>query len=116
VLRQFAVDPAPSIRETDVILRREAAEQALAYAEEVVRGGQYDLVIRDEINNALHYGLIPLPRVLDMVGSKPAHVEIVLTGRNAPSELVHVADYATEMLLIKHPFEKGIPARRGVDY
>lgn len=116
VLKQFAIDPTPSIREEDLPKRRQAAEQALAYAEATVSGGEYDLVILDEINNALHYGLIPLPRVLELVRTKPAHVELVLTGRDAPPEIVQAADYATEMLLIKHPFEKGIPARRGVDY
>lgn len=116
VLKQFATDPTPSICEQDVCKRREAAQQALAYAEGVVRGGEYDLVVLDEINNALHYGLIPLARVLDLIESKPTHLELVLTGRDAPPELVRAADCATEMLLIKHPFEKGIPARRGVDY
>jgi len=116
VLRQFAVDVSPSIREDDVIARRAAAEEALAYAESAVSGGEYDLIVLDEINNALHYGLISLPRVLKAIRNKPTHVELVLTGRNAPPELVHAADYATEMLLIKHPFETGIAARRGVDY
>ncbi len=116
VLKQFAVDLTRSISEKEVAGRREAAEEALVYAEGAVSGGEFDLVVLDEINNALHYGLIDLPRVLKLIESKPTHVELVLTGRDAPPELVHAADYATEMLLIKHPFEKGIPARRGVDY
>lgn len=115
-VRQFAVDLTPSIREEDVLKRREAAVEALAYAEAAVSGGEYDLVILDEIDNALHYDLISLPRVLKLIENKPSHVELVLTGRDAPPEIVRAADYATEMLLIKHPFEKGVPARRGVDY
>ena len=116
VLRQFAVDDTPSIREDDVLARREAAEQALSYAESMVAGGEYYLVILDEINNALHYGLISLPRVLKLIDNRPKHVELVLTGREAPKQIIEAADYVTEMKAIKHPFEKGIPARRGVDY
>jgi len=116
VLKQFAVDPTPSIGEYDVVQRREAAQEALDYAERVISGGEFDLIVLDEINNALHYGLIGIPRVLELIRSKPANVELILTGRDAPPEIVQAADYATEMLLIKHPFEKGIAARRGVDY
>lgn len=116
ILRQFARDKSLSIREHDVIARREAAEDALAFAEEAVRDGQYDLVILDEINGALHYGLVSLPRVTKLVTNKPSHVELVLTGRSAPDEIVEIADYVTEMNLVKHPYQKGISARRGVDY
>lgn len=116
VLRQFAKDGSPSIREEDVLARREAAEEAMSFAESAVAGGEYDLVILDEINNALHYRLVSLARVLKLIENKPKHVELVLTGRNAPPEVVCAADYATEMLMVKHPFEKGISARRGVDY
>jgi cob(I)alamin adenosyltransferase len=115
VLRQFAQDDTRSITEDDVLARRAAAEAALEYAEAVVSAGEYDLVILDEVNNALHYGLVSLPRVLELIRAKPTHVEIVLTGRGAPPEIVQAADYATEMLLIKHPFEEGIGARRGID-
>ena len=114
-LRQFASDSTPSIREDDVMARREAAEQALGYAESMVTSGEYDLVILDEINNALHYGLISLPRVLKLIDNRPRHVELVLTGREAPAEIIEAADYVTEMKLVKHPFEKGIAARRGID-
>ena len=116
VLRQFAEDDTPSITEDDVLTRRAAAETALAYAEAAVSAGEHDLVILDEVNNTLHYGLISLPRVLKLIRDKPTHVELVLTGRSAPPEIVQASDYATEMLLIKHPFEKGIAARRGVDF
>lgn len=116
VLKQFAVDLSSSICESDVVERRESAENAIACAEAMLSEGKCDLIILDEINNALHYGLIELNRVLNLIKNKPAHVELVLTGRDAPPEIVQVADYATEMLLIKHPFENGTAARRGVDY
>jgi cob(I)alamin adenosyltransferase len=115
-LRQFATDATPSIREDDVLQRRAAAEDALGYAELAVAGGKYDLVILDEINNALHYRLISPSRVLKLIQTKPEHVELVLTGREAPAEIIEAADYVTEMKQVKHPFEKGISARRGVDY
>lgn len=116
VLKQFAEDKSPAIREEDVLARREAAEKALAFAESAVASGEYDLVVLDEINNALHYRLVNLARVLKLIQGKPKHVELVLTGRSAAPELVEAADYATEMLMTKHPYEKGITARRGVDY
>jgi cob(I)alamin adenosyltransferase len=115
-IRQFAIDLSPSIRQADVLQRREAAELALSYAETAISGGDYDLVILDEINNALHYDLISTQAVLAIVKGRPAHVELVLTGRDAPPEIIEAADYVTEMLHTKHPFQKGIPARRGVDY
>jgi cob(I)alamin adenosyltransferase len=92
------------------------AEEALALAEEVVKNGEYDLVVLDEINVALKLKLIALERVLELVKSKPKHVELVLTGRNAPKEIVEVADLVTEMCEIKHPFRKGYPARMGIEY
>ena len=116
VLRQFATDLTPSIRSDDVPKRRESADNALSCAESTIAGGEYDLVILDEINNALHFGLISLPRALEMIANKPKHVELVLTGRDAPQELIDAADYVTEMRSIKHPFEKGVAARRVVDY
>lgn len=116
VLRQFAIDLSPSIRSDDVPKRRGTVEDALDYAESIIAGGEYDLVILDEINNALHFGLVSPQRVLKMIEDKPRHVELVLTGRGAPQELIDIADYVTEMRSIKHPFEKGIPARRVIDY
>lgn len=116
IVRQFAEDKSPSIRTDDVLARREAAEAAMAFTEEAVASGEYDLVILDEINNALHYNLVSLARVTKIIRGKPKHVELVLTGRSAPAEICEMADYVTEMSLVKHPFQKGITARRGVDY
>ncbi|HPP75351.1 MAG TPA: cob(I)yrinic acid a,c-diamide adenosyltransferase [Armatimonadota bacterium] len=116
VIRQFALDLTRDIPEEKVIARRKEADQAMRFAEEVVTSGEYDLVILDELVVALHYELVDLDRVLRMVRDKPESVELVITGRNAPPELVAEADYVTEMLLIKHPFEYGVQARAGVDY
>ncbi len=78
--------------------------------------GKYDLVIADEIICAVNAGLIPLKEVLCLIEKKPAVVELVLTGRNAPKQIVKRSDLVTEMRKIKHPFDKGIRARKGIEY
>lgn len=92
------------------------AQAALAHASEVVLAGQHDIVILDEINVALDFGLIPLSGVLALLDAKPVHVELVLTGRNAPPELLDRADLVTEMRSLKHPYDKGIAGRKGIEY
>lgn len=92
------------------------AHDALQFAEEVVRGGEYDIVILDEINVALDFGLITLDEVMRLLDAKPPQVELVLTGRNAHPELIRRADLVTEMLDIKHPYAEGVAARKGIEY
>ena len=115
-VRQFAVDLKRGIDERKVLARKRQAEEAMRFAEDVVKSGEFDLVILDELAVAVHYGLIELDRVLGLVREKPGGVELVITGRNAPEELIHAADYATEMRLVRHPYGKEIEARPGVDY
>jgi cob(I)alamin adenosyltransferase len=92
------------------------AQQTLAYAEHEIASGKYDLVILDEIFVAINQGLISVKQVLDLLDAKPASVELVLTGRKAPPEIVQRADLVTEMLKIKHPFDTGTSARRAIEY
>ncbi len=92
------------------------AQDAFRLAEEVVQGSKYDLVILDEINVALDLKLIDLEEVLKLIKSKPRKVELVLTGRHAPNEVVEAADLVTEMKEIKHPFSRGLQARKGIEY
>ena len=92
------------------------AEEALALAEKVVKSGEYDIVILDEVNVALDLKLIKTEKVVELVKSKPRHVELVLTGRYAPKEIIEIADLVTEMKEIKHPFNKGQQARKGIEY
>jgi len=92
------------------------AQQTLAYAEQEIVSGKYDLVILDEIFIAINQGLITVKQVLDLLDAKPGSVELVLTGRKAPPEIVQRADLVTEMLMIKHPFTEGTSARRGIEY
>ncbi len=92
------------------------AQQTLAYATQEILSKKYDLVILDEIFVAISQGLITVKQVQELLDSKPASVELVLTGRNAPSEIAQRADLVTEMLTIKHPFTDGTTARRGIEY
>jgi cob(I)alamin adenosyltransferase len=94
----------------------EFAEEALALAEKVVKSGEYDIVILDEINVALHLKLVEIEKVLEIVKKKPKHVELVLTGRHAPAEIVEAAELVTEMREVKHPYNKGFEARKGIEY
>lgn len=92
------------------------AAEAMSYANEVLRLGEVDLMILDEINNALYYQLITLDEVISLINNKPMDVELVLTGRNAPVELLERADLVTEMREIKHPYQAGIGVRKGIEY
>jgi cob(I)alamin adenosyltransferase len=73
-------------------------------------------VVFDEINYAINYGMLPAEEVLEALAKRPDSVHVILTGRNAHPKLVEAADLVTEMKEIKHPFEKGILAARGIDY
>ena len=92
------------------------ARQALDLAETLINAGEHDLVILDEINLAITYNLIPLDEVLTMLRERPPWVEVVLTGRQAPPEVVAMADLVTEMRPVKHYFEAGVKSRRGIEW
>jgi len=92
------------------------AEEALRTAEKALEDSECDIVILDEINVALNLKLIKIENVLNLIRKKPAQVELVLTGRNAPSEIVQAADLVTEMVEVKHPYSKGFHARKGIEY
>lgn len=92
------------------------AEEALAAAKKVIKSGEYDIVILDEINVALSLHLIKTDKVMKLIKSKPASTELVLTGRDAPKEIIEVADLVTEMVEVKHPFNQGFRARKGIEY
>jgi cob(I)alamin adenosyltransferase len=81
-----------------------------------VSSGEYDLVVLDELNIALDYKLLDKGDVIALLNSKPSHVELVLTGRYAPPEIIDLADLVTVMSEVKHPFQKGIDAREGIEY
>ena len=93
-----------------------AAREAFAFAQEAVRSGQYRMVILDEIMATMNAGLISKDEVLALVRAKPALLHLVLTGRNAPPELLELADLVSEVQPVKHPYQAGIPAQRGVEF
>jgi cob(I)alamin adenosyltransferase len=83
---------------------------------EVLLSGEYDVVILDELNVAVDFGLIPIEEALNLIRAKPEHVELVLTGRGAPEEFMELADLVTEMKEIKHFYQKGVEARKGIEF
>ena len=95
---------------------KEQARRALQKAKEVIFSKEYDIVILDEINLAAAWKLVDIDEVLKLVKGKPEKVELILTGRHADERLIELADLVTEMTKIKHPYDKGIPARKGIDY
>ena len=95
---------------------KDQARRGLDYAERAVFGGEYQLVVLDEVNVALSYKLLPVESVVDLIRRKPANVELVLTGRGAPKQVLELADLVTKMVEVKHPYHKGVLARRGIEY
>ena len=92
------------------------ANLALETARKAAINGRYDLVVLDEVNVAVKYQLIQLDDVIELVSRKPEKVELILTGRYADDRLIEKADLVTEMVNVKHPYEKGINARKGIEY
>ena len=92
------------------------AQQGFTHAQQIISSNKYDMVILDEINVAVDYHLIPLNDLLELINKKPTRLELVLTGRHAHPEVVKNADVVTEMLEIKHPYQQGVLARKGIDY
>ncbi|MFH1079575.1 MAG: cob(I)yrinic acid a,c-diamide adenosyltransferase [Pseudomonadota bacterium] len=101
-------DPAP----VDI----ELARQGLALAKKAVASGDYQMVVLDEINVALDFKLVPLEDVVEIIKAKPTSLDLVLTGRYAPAEVIELADMVSEIREIKHHYAKGIKERAGIEY
>jgi len=95
---------------------KEEARKALAEARRAMLSSQYDLVVLDEVNVAAAWNLVPVEDVVQLIRERPEKVELILTGRYADAKLIEAADLVTEMVQVKHPFEKGVLARSGIDY
>jgi cob(I)alamin adenosyltransferase len=95
---------------------RAAAAEGFARACALVESGDYDLVVLDELVTAVFFELVPVSGVLDLIREKPEQVELVITGRRAPDELVAAADLATEMRPLKHYYDAGVQARPGIEF
>lgn len=109
--RMSFVDPADPAPE-DVAIAAEGLERARA----ATGSGDYHVVVLDEVNVAVTLGLLREADVLALLDDRPAHVEVVLTGRDAPQAFIERADLVTEMRMVKHFYEAGIPARRGIEF
>ena len=83
---------------------------------EAIESGQYDVVILDEITYCFTYGWLDLDEVLDVLRSRPPGQHVVITGRNAPAQLIEFADLVTEMREIKHPFKSGVKEQKGIEF
>lgn len=94
----------------------EKVKKGMAFAKEAVASGDYDVVILDEANVAMSKEMISVEEMLELIKGKRDDVELVLTGRGAPEEVVEAADLVTEMREVKHPMQKGIEARVGIDF
>lgn len=95
---------------------REQAGEALQAARSAIASSKFDLVVLDEVNVAVAWKLIEVEDLLKLIDEKPLNVELILTGRYADQRLIERADLVTEMVDIKHPYQKGIKARKGIEY
>lgn len=100
----------------DITDDRKEALQALEFIKEQMHSGKFDIMVLDEILNCIYFDLLTEQEVLDLLNQKPDKLEVILTGRNASKGIIDRADLVTNMEMIKHPYEKGIMARRGIEY
>ena len=103
------------LKETPSPADKAKAEEALAVAQDLV-SQDYDLVVLDEICVAMAKGLIEIKKVCDMLKNKPQKLDVILTGRNAPPEIIDLADTVSSMEIIKHAFKEGIAAKKGIEF
>ena len=104
------------VREQELKRLRQSLAEALSECENIIRSKKYDVVILDEINFAMSRGLVSSEAVLELMETKPGSVELVLTGRGAPRRVLQRANLVTRMEEVKHPFSRGVKARKGIEY
>ena len=95
------------------------ADLAVAHWEdckEIIASGDYDVIILDEFTYPMHYGWVDTNEVIEVLKNRPEMLHVIITGRNAPEELVEYADLVTEMQVVKHPYQKGIKAQPGIEF
>ncbi len=101
---------------TDMEKHQQAAQKTIAEAKNEMVSGKWDMIILDEINYAVDFGLISENDVLDLIAQKPANLHLVMTGRNAKENVIAKANLVTEMKEIKHPYKEGIKAQKGIEF
>lgn len=97
-------------------VHQKIAQEAIEISKEKILSEKYDVVILDEVNYAVNLGLIEIGQILDLIKIKPQKLTLVLTGNYAKQEVIDAADLVTEMKEIKHPFQRGIRAKKGIDF
>ncbi|MDO8513228.1 MAG: cob(I)yrinic acid a,c-diamide adenosyltransferase [bacterium] len=95
---------------------KECSKKGWQYTQRIIEEEKPDVLILDELNPALYFELLDIKEIVKTLKNKPPKMEIVVTGRQAPRELIKLADLVTEMKETKHPYQKGIQARKGIDY
>ncbi|MFN2395831.1 MAG: cob(I)yrinic acid a,c-diamide adenosyltransferase [Bacteroidales bacterium] len=113
-LQQFGLDCF--IKNKPVQKDIDAAQKGLEAITRAIKSNSYSMIIMDEICIALHYKLLPIKTVVQLLNEKPGEMEIILTGRYATKELIKSADLVTEMKEVKHYYNKGIQARKGIEF
>lgn len=99
-----------------ILEHKKAAKKTFDLLHKEVLSGRWDVVVADEIIGAVSSGLLPISKVVILIKAKPENLDLVLTGHHAPDKLINMADLVTEMIEIKHPFQKGVLAKRGIDF
>jgi len=105
-----------NLKEEEIAQLKAEVQEAFSFVKTVLERSECDVLILDEIMAAMGNGLIDVNDVADVLKNKPEAVEIILTGRNAPAVILELSDYVSEITCKKHPFEKGIGARKGIEY
>jgi cob(I)alamin adenosyltransferase len=100
--------------EKDLVVK--SVVETFAEAKQLLASGDFDLAVFDEINNSMHNGYIATEEIARLIEERPEQMNLVLTGRNAPVEIQELADLVTSMEKIKHPYDNGIPARKGLEF
>ena len=100
----------------DLDLHKAAARAALDEARREILSGAWDMIVLDEINCAVKFGLLEAEEVMELARLRPRQMHLIFTGRDAPTELIEAADLVTEMKLVKHPFQAGVAAQAGIEF
>lgn len=95
---------------------KKKAQEGWRLAKEKINSGNYNIVILDEITHAINHSFVELSDVVRTLRNKDEMLHVIVTGRDAPQEIIEMADLVTEMKLIKHPYEKGVAAQKGVEF
>lgn len=112
-IQQFGKDCFIEKDPTDADIK--LAKDGLELCKEILKNGEYDIVVLDELNIAIHYNLFSLEEAIDAIENRAPHVEVIVTGRYAEDKLIEIADLVTDMKEVKHYYMKGIESRKGID-